>query len=205
VGLPRRRGSLTYAAYLEIEEHAEETHEFHDGEMSAMSGGSPAHAQLIMQCGIVLGRALSGHPCRAQSSAQRVRISAKHACYPDLMVVCPPLERAPDDPHAITNPSVVFEVLSPSTENFDRSGKFELYGTLPSVRHVVFVSQDRWRIEHFRRMDDGTWRYSGHGPGSKLDLDTLGVSLAIDEIYEGIENFGGPSRDAPIVVPPGLG
>lgn len=195
MGHPLRRRALSYAEYLAMEATAEETHEFHEGEIDAMSGGSPAHAQLGTRLAIVLAQALAGLPCRPQGSAQRVRISEDHAVYSDLMVVCPPLEYAADDPHAITNPSAVFEVLSPTTERFDRSGKFDLYASLPSIRHIVLVSQVEWRIEHFRRLDDGTWRYRAHGPGGTLDLDTLGAQLAIDDVYQGIEDFGGPTRE----------
>ncbi len=88
----------------------------------------------------------------------------------------------------------VFEVLSPSTEAYDRKRKFELYIGVSSIQHVVFVSWERWRIEHYRRLGDGTWRYSAHGLGGHLDLATIGAIVPIDEVYDGIEAFGGPAR-----------
>jgi Uma2 family endonuclease len=195
MGEPKSEARIGYADYLAFAETAEELYEFHDGEVYAMSGGSPAHAQLMHQLSGHVFNALRGQPCRGQGAAQRIRITKNHAVYPDLSIVCPPLEYAADDAQAIVNPTAVFEVLSPSTEAYDRKGKFELYIGVPSIQHVVLVSQERWRIEHYRRLGDGTWRYSAHGPGSAVDLDTLGVKLAIDEIYDGIEAFGGPSRD----------
>lgn len=194
MGLPKPDARLTYGEYLTFVETAPELYEFHAGEIFAMSGGSPAHAQLTNQLAVVVGIALRGKPCRGQNTAQRIQISDSHAVYPDLSVVCPPLEYAANDRQAIVNPTAVFEVLSPTTESYDRKGKFELYTGVASIRHIVLVSQERWRIEHYRRLDDGTWRYSAHGPGDALDLDTLNVRLPIDEIYDGIEDFGGPSR-----------
>jgi Uma2 family endonuclease len=185
---------LTYDEYLALEAVAEERHEFHDGEMFAMSGGSPAHARLIHQVSVELGVAMRGKRCVMTSSAQRVRLLEGRSAYPDATIVCPPLQRPPEDPDAITNPTVVVEVLSPTTEAFDRGAKFRLYRELPSVRHVVFVRQDAWRVEHYRRMEDGTWRLSDHGPGDTLLLDAVEASLAVDALYEDIEAFDGPAR-----------
>ncbi len=189
-----RKPRLSYAEYLALEATAEERHELHDGEMFAMSGGTPVHALLIQQVGAMLHLAMQGNPCRPTSSAQRVFLGDGRAAYPDAMVVCPPLQHPPEDPDAICNPSVVVEVLSPTTEAFDRGVKFGLYRRLPSLRHVLLVRQDVWRIEHFRRMDDGTWRLSEHGPGEHADLDTVGARLPVDGVFDGVEAFGGPGR-----------
>lgn len=194
MGTPREKPALDYAAYLELENASDERHAFHDGEAYAMAGGTPAHGRLIAQVSGSLYVALKGKPCMHTSSEQRVRIGEAHAVYPDAMVVCPPVVRASDDVNAITNPVVLVEVLSATTEAWDRGGKFELYRGLPSLRHVVLVRQDAWRVEHFRRMDDGTWRLSVHGPGDALALDTVDATLGIDDLYDGIEAFGGPPR-----------
>lgn len=185
---------MSYAEYLVFEATAEERHEFHHGELFAMSVGTPVHARLIGTVDAALFNALRGHPCLLQSSAQRVRLAPHRAAYADALVVCPPLQRADDDPDAITNPVVVVEVLSPSTEAYDRGEKFAAYRALASVQHVLFVSQTRWSIEHFRRGGDGSWRLSDHGPGSRVELDAIGASIAVDEVYERIEEFGGPAR-----------
>lgn len=165
----------------------------------------PAHAALIQNVSALLGNALRGRRCRPTSSAQRIRISDAHAVYPDAIVVCPPFQRAPDDPDAFTNPVVVMEVLSPSTQAWDRGGKFELYRSVPSLRHVVLVRQDAWRVEHYRRMDDGSWLLRDLGPGDAVDRDAVEARVAIDELYEGVEAFDGPARDAnPSPRPPAL-
>lgn len=185
---------MSYAEYLVFEGAAEERHEFHHGELFAMSGGTPAHARLIGTVDAALFNALRGHPCLLQSSAQRIRLTPDRAAYADALVVCPPLRHAEDDPDAITNPVVVVEVLSASTEAYDRGEKFSAYRALPSVQHVLFVSQTRWSIEHFRRSTDGSWRLSDHGPGARVELDAIGATITVDDIYERIEEFGGPTR-----------
>lgn len=182
--------AMTYADYLAFEATAEERHEFHDGELFAMSGGTPVHARLIQRVGTALDNALRGRPCLAQSSAQRVRATPTRAVYADALVVCPPLVHPDDDPDAITNPVVVVEVLSPTTEAFDRGAKFALYRALLSVQHVLFVSQGRRFIEHFRRQADGSWRLDEHAAGSVVRLEAVDAHLAVDDVYERIEDFG---------------
>jgi Uma2 family endonuclease len=184
---------MTYAEYLAIEATSEERHEFHHGVAYAMSGGTSAHAQLGMRMSGLLMNALQSRPCKSQGTAQRVRISADVAVYPDAMVVCPPLERAAEDPDAITNPRVVVEVLSPTTEAYDRGGKFALYLGVASIQHIVLVAQDQWRVEHFRRLTAGEWRYEALGPGDVLDLAGVGATLTVDAIYEDVALFGGPA------------
>jgi Uma2 family endonuclease len=192
---------MTYADYLRAEAVAEERHEFHDGEMYAMAGGSPAHARIIQQVGFVLGRGLEHAPCVPQSSAQRVYLPDGRSLYPDAMVVCPPLQHPSEDPDAITNPTVVVEVLSDSTEAYDRGRKFGYYQSIASLQHYVLVLQEAWRVEHYRRDADGRWTLTVHGPGERVDLDAVGVSIDVDELYARVELFGGPPRDTPYPPP----
>jgi len=182
-----------YKDYLAAEEVAAERHAFHNGEAFAMAAGTTLHALLATEFACLLGNALVGRPCAATSAHQRIHIDADNATYPDVAVLCPPLLRPPADPNAVSNPAVLVEVLSPSTEAWDRGGKFALYATLPSLRHYVLVSQDCWRVEHYRREGDGSWRLTVHGPGDALFLDTLEARIAVDELYAKSEAFGGPS------------
>lgn len=201
MGAPKLDTRMTYAEYLERESVSEERHEFHGGEMFAMSGGSSAHAQLGMRMSALLMMALDKRPCKSQGTAQRVRITSDVAVYPDAMVVCPPLERPPEDPDAICNPRVVVEVLSPSTQGYDRGPKFELYTSVSSIEHIVFVAQERWRVEHYRRLEDGNWYYEVLGPGDTLALNRVGANVAIDALYEDIELFGGPADPRKVSAP----
>lgn len=196
MGEPARCQELTYADYLAFEAESQERHAFHDGEMFAMAGGSPAHARLGARVAGLLDSALADRPCFASSSDQRVRIDAENAVYADAVVVCPPLVPSPTDPDAITNPTVIVEVMSPSSASWDRDGKFKLYARLASLQHYLLVAATHWEVDHFRRLADGSWRMSTHGPGDAIDLDAIGVRLAVDEVYAKIEAAGGPARTA---------
>jgi Uma2 family endonuclease len=184
----------SYADYLAAEEIAAERHAFHGGEIFAMAGGTTVHALLATEATVLLGNALVGRPCAAVTTMLRIHIDADNATYPDVAVLCPPVQRPPDDPNAVSNPIVLVEVLSPSTEAWDRGGKFALYTTLPSLRHYLLVAQDSWRVEHYRREDDNSWRLTVHGPGDHVQLDAIDVRFAVDELYTKAEAFGGPTR-----------
>ena len=172
----------TYAAYLEVERKSDVRHEFIDGDILAMSGGTPRHALLIANVTGVARSALRG-PCRAYSSDLRVRVpETARATYADVTVVCGPIETHPEDPDAVTNPSVLVEVLSPTTERDDRGEKFAQYRKLPSLRDYVLVAQEHRRVEHFRRAEGGAWTLVERGPGERVEL-SIGASLDVDEIY----------------------
>jgi Uma2 family endonuclease len=140
-----------------------------------------------MNIGGLVHAALRAGPCRGTSADLRVRIPASGlATSPDLTVVCGPFVAHPEDPDACTNPSALFEVLSASTEAYDRGEKFAHYRRLPTLREYVLVAQDRVRIEQFTRREDGGWLLREHGPGAVLRLEVLGIDLAVDEVYEGV-------------------
>lgn len=178
----------TYQDYLAIDAESDGKHEFYDGQVLAMSGGSPTHAQLATNLAIRLGSAVLGSPCRGYSSDLRVRVPASGlATYPDLSFVCGPFVAHPEDPDACTNPSVLVEVLSPSTEAYDRGEKFAHYRRLPSLQEYLLVAQDQQRIEQFSRGPDGGWLLVEHGPGAVLSLPCLNAELRVDEVYQGVE------------------
>ncbi len=186
----------THAEYLALELASNERHAFHEGEVYAMAGGTPAHALLGTNATRALGLALADKPCVATNSDQRIYLSSEHTVYADAVVVCPPLARTPADRDAITNPTLLLEVTSPTSATWDRDGKFALYRALPSLQHYVVVAHEAWQVDHFRRLPDGSWRMTSHGPGESLDLDALGVTLAVDDLYAKVEAFGGPTSDA---------
>ena len=172
---------LSYAEYLALEEKSETKHEYVNGLVYAMAGGSITHARLSMTFGRLAGNALSGR-CGVFSSDLRVRIEATgRATYPDVTIVCGKAHAADDDPHAITNPSVIVEVLSDSTEASDRGDKWAHYQRLESLREYVLVSQDEPFVEVFHR-DGDRWIYRAYREG-ELELPSLDVRLSIDELY----------------------
>ena len=119
---PARAEVVTREEYLRREQAAESRHAFHDGEIFAMAGGSSLHAVISSNALAAISRALSASPCAAASPDLRIRIDAENLTYADATVIYPPVQQAPDDPHSITNPTVVVEVLSPSTAAWDRGG-----------------------------------------------------------------------------------
>lgn len=180
----RAIAQMTYAEYLSFERASDGKHEYVNGRVYAMAGGTPEHARLAANAVRILGVALSGRPCVVFTSDARVRIEATgRSTYPDLTVVCGKLLPASDDPDAITNPTVIVEVLSETTEASDRGDKWAHYRRLPSLGDYVLVSQGTQRIEVFRREGDH-WRYSEAGPGERAQLASVGVEISVDELYE---------------------
>lgn len=174
---------MTYDEYLALERESETKHEYVNGVVYAMAGGTPEHARLASQLGILIGTALRGRPCATFSSDARIRIErTKRSTYPDLAVVCGKLERAKDDRDAITNPTVLVEVLSDTTEASDRGDKWAHYQHLASLEEYVLVSQREPRVEVFRRAEHG-WTYQAFGAGAQVALRSLDVAIDVDELY----------------------
>jgi Uma2 family endonuclease len=185
VSIPARRRSYTLMEYLEVEEMSPAIkHELVQGEIFAMAGGTIEHAALSTSISALLVARLRGGPCRAYSSDLRIRIrEANVATYADVTVVCGPVERDPASPTHATNPRVIVEVLSPSTESYDRDEKRLYYQMLPSLREYVLVAQDRRRVEVWR-LDGEAWTHSIHEAGAKAPLPSIAIELDVDEIYE---------------------
>jgi Uma2 family endonuclease len=149
---------MTYAAYLAAEEVSETRHEYLRGEVFAMAGGTPEHAALMAAISAELIVALRGRPCRVYSSELRIRIDATDmSTYPDVSVVCGELKTSTIDRNAATNPILIVEVLSDSTEAYDRGEKFSHYRRLPSLREYLLLSQHQPRIESYRKNAQGVW------------------------------------------------
>ncbi len=180
------RQRLSYAEYRAIEEAAGVKHEFVDGIAVAMSGGSLAHARLVTRVTTRLTAALADRPCEVFGSEARVLIPLfRNARYPDASVVCGDLQTDAEDPDAITNPVILVEVLSDSTEAVDRGEKFREYRALPSLRHYLLVSQKRVLVECYTRGPEGAWVLTEHGPGDSIPLPAVDAAIAVDDLYAG--------------------
>lgn len=175
---------MTYAEYLTAEATSEVRHEFLNGEVWAMAGGTPEHAALAAALIGELGAALRGKPCRVYTSDLRVRIRATGlSTYPDVTVVCGGVETAPEDPDAITNPVAVAEVLSDATEAYDRGAKAAHYRRLPSLQEYILVSQAEPLVEVYRRTEAGRWELLEGRLGDLIELRSLGVQLDVAAVY----------------------
>jgi Uma2 family endonuclease len=179
-----RRVHYTYAEYLALEEESSVRHEFLDGEIYAMAGGSPDHAALAAAViGILRGQIPPG--CRIFTSGLRVRIAATGlTTYPDAAVICGRTQRSPDDPLAVTNPVLLVEVTSPSTEEYDRGEKLRHYTGLPSVREVLIVSHRVPELTLHRSEETG-WTVRKVEAGAVLELASVAARVSVDEVYEG--------------------
>jgi Uma2 family endonuclease len=179
---PARR-RYSYEEYLAYEQDSSMKHEYVDGDILAMAGGSRRHSALASRISAALE--VSRKPgCVAFQSDQRIRILATgRATYPDVSMVCGAIEGDPADPSGatITNPTVIVEVLSPSTEHDDRGAKWQQYQTIAALQEYVLVSQTDPRIEHYRRIGDGGWEYHDVTEGT-LHLAT-GASLDLARLY----------------------
>ncbi|MCZ7681461.1 MAG: Uma2 family endonuclease [Sandaracinaceae bacterium] len=180
------RHRYSYEEYLAYERDSGLKHEYEDGEIFAMAGGSRRHNALASRVSAALEAARAAD-CVAFQSDQKVRVLATgKATYPDASIVCGPIEGDPADPsgQTVTNPTLIVEVLSPSTEEDDRGNKWLHYQLIPALREYVLVSQSRPRVEHYRRLSSGAWEYRDTGSGvvalecqAKLDLDSLYAGL----------------------------
>jgi Uma2 family endonuclease len=177
---------FTFEDYLALEADSSVKHEYFAGQVRAMSGTSPAHARLAANVLRLLGARLDGKPCQAFTSDLRIRARATGlGTYPDVSVVCGRLELDPEDAkgHTVTNPRVLFEVSSPSTDAYDRGDKLAHYQSIPSVAEVVFVAQERCEVEVVRRESDGTWSRHVFGEQDALTLTSLDCELPVALIY----------------------
>lgn len=164
-------------------------HEFLAGQIFAMAGGTREHGARSAAVIAALSAELRGKPCRVYTSDVRIRVAATGLdTYPDVSVVCGHAEHDTEDKNALTNPTLLVEVLSPSTEEYDRGEKLEHYQRLDSLQEAVFISHSTEAIEVCRRTDSDSagsgWISSSAGPGETVELRSLGSTLVVDEIFD---------------------
>lgn len=171
--------------FLARERASVEKHELLNGRMIAMAGASPRHVALVTNLAAALTSQLRGRGCRAFASDLRVHVPATGLyTYPDISVVCGEVERAGKDAATIVNPVVLVEVLSESTEAYDRGAKFAHYRSIAALRSHVLVDQMEPRIERYDRMDDGDWRlHDVVGVDAVLELPALGIGVLLGDVY----------------------
>jgi Uma2 family endonuclease len=175
---------LSFEQFLEWEEAQPSRHEFHAGEVFAMAGGTEQHSFLAIRSAIQLGNRLPSR-CRIHGSDMLVRVEATDSgVYPDVSVVCGKPQFHQDNPRALTNPVLIIEVLSPSTRQYDLSGKFDLYRTIPSLREYLAIDSVRVEARLFQRQSDESWVlrvYEGIDAVIPLQLGPMNFELR--ELY----------------------
>ena len=180
---------LSVEEYLFSEQNAKIRHEFVAGQIYAMAGASEAHNLIVTNLVAILRPHLRGSTCRAFVSDMKVKVRVQKAdifYYPDLFITC---NRDDDEKYFKTNPSLIVEVLSDSTESIDRREKRINYQTIDSLKEYVLISQDEIKIEIYRKDDRGNWAIKTIGKDDDLLLDAVGLTLPMSDIYEDVFSF----------------
>lgn len=181
---------MTVEEYLALERSSEERYEYIDGRVHLMAGGTTTHGALGLAVGSIFRALLRGGSCRVYPSDVRVRISPTRYVYPDVSVSCD--ERDRRQVEEVRAPRVIVEVLSPSTEGYDRGDKSGYYRACPTIEEYLLVNARRAEIELYRR-SGGFWALHTFGPNDEIELMSLGIRFPVSEVYEGIDL---PAKDA---------
>ncbi len=189
MGLPALVKKFTPAEYLTLERSASYRSEYFQGEIFAMAGGSPRHSLIQTNLTAELRQALKGARCTAYNSDLRILVHPTGLyTYPDASIVCGPLELADGQQDVVLNPTVLFEVLSDSTEAYDRGQKFGHYRQIESLREYVLVSQSEVLVERYQRNPDNTWTLTeSRGIDAQLSLNSVGITIPLLEIYDKVD------------------
>ena len=180
--------ALTEAEYLTFEETAALRHEYVGSEAYAMSGGSQRHNRISINTASLLLARLAGKPCQVFMSDMKLRVARDCAYYyPDVVATCSEQAKVANEAQVVSDPVLVIEVLSPSTEATDRREKLHAYRHLPSLREYVLISQDRQQVEIYRRQGDLGWLFITYEPGDTVEFAAVGVTLQISDLYAGTD------------------
>ena len=175
--------------YLEMENAANEKHEYYKGEIFAMSGARLAHNVVTRNLMISLGNKLKGHPCQPFGSDLRIHIEKNTLfTYPDLSIICGDPESLNNDKMNFLNPTVIIEVASPATRDYDRGEKFKLYRDIPTLKEYILIDPLAIGIEAFFINNTGNWELKDYNDiDQNLELSSIQVAVELKEIYEGTE------------------
>jgi len=184
-----RKKLYTPEEYLAMDSRSEIRHEFINGEIYDMSGATLKHNQLTLNLVYVLRNALAKKPCSVYATDLRLRIKRANAyTYPDVMIICGKVEFDTGRDDVVTNPTVIFEVLSDSTSTYDHTRKFAIYRKLPALQEYVLVDQHRAFVERFQRTEGGLWVYEGYeNLEDVLQLQSVEIEIPLQAIYEDME------------------
>jgi Uma2 family endonuclease len=183
MGVPLQKLSL--AEFLAWENAQPEKHEFHRGEVFAMVGGRRSHGRAILNFASSLLFALKGSPCQVFADSMKVQVADDTVLYPDIFVTCDKVDLATDQ--IFRSPLLVIEVLSPSTQAYDRSQKFALYRRLASLQEYVLVDPETRRVEAFRRTADNQWLFVDMSAEAAIRLASIDHAIPLADVFDGID------------------
>jgi Uma2 family endonuclease len=181
--------TYTAEAYLALEVDSDQRHEYRHGEIILMTGGTPAHNEICRMLVFLLTAELRRQPYSIFVTDQRLWIPEPNQyTYPDVMVTPRPAALQPDRKDTVMPPILVAEVLSDSTEKYDRGEKFEAYRTIPTFQEYLLIAQDKPHVEHYTKQAENQWLFSEYRDLSQtFEVRSLGVAIALAELYEAIE------------------
>lgn len=186
----RKLDNLTVTEYIEVERETQTKYEYHDGSIFAMSGGTIEHGLISGNIfgEIKFGLRSKGGDCTALNSEVKLFIKPLNKyVYPDVMVVCGEIEKSNDEADAVVNPTVIVEVLSKTTESYDRGDKFFIYRQIETLREYILIDQYKPQIEVFRREAD-LWNIQRvTGLDQALEISSLGITVSLKNIYENVD------------------
>jgi len=180
---------ISIEAYLEMENAALEKHEYYQGEVFAMSGAKVPHNRITSNLLAELGMRLKGKKCRPYNSDQRIHIPSNTLfTYPDISIVCGEVITLNDDEYNVLNPTVIIEVLSKSTKNYDRGEKFKLYRDIPTLKEYILVDSQSIHIEAFRMNKNNHWELEEYNAiDTALEVKAINENILLNEIYDGVK------------------
>jgi Uma2 family endonuclease len=177
---------FTPEEYFNWEEKQLERHELIDGEVYAMSGGTKNHSRIALKFGSLLDSHLANSGCETANSDLKVKIvNSTNYTYPDVSVTCD--DRDKTTTKYITYPCLIIEVLSDSTEAYDRGGKFRMYRQNPIFQDYVLVNSEKIEIDLYHKTESGSWEIINYQAGDKIELKSVNLTFPIERIYEGID------------------
>lgn len=178
---------LSIEEYLQFEKESIDKHEYYLGEIFAMSGGSNKHVKIHSNLFIAFGSLLRGKSCQPYGSDLRIHIPQNSLfTYPDLAIICNDLISSDIDEDSFIQPAIIFEILSPSTRQYDRGEKFRLYRAIPGLKEYILIDSESINIEAFRINEKGFWELHEYKSiNDQLALPSLSIAISIHEIYEG--------------------
>jgi Uma2 family endonuclease len=181
----------TVDEYLAFEEESEIRHELYDGEIFAMSGASPRHNQISWNVVGALAPQIRRGPCRGFAADMRVKIPTTGLyTYPDAGVICGDPQYTDEQPRSLLNPTMIVEILSATSQDFDRGRKFAHYRTIPSLQIYLVVDQGAVHVERYTRQPDGQWiLYETDDVTETVELPAIGASLALSDVYERVDDL----------------
>ena len=182
------RKTFTESEYLELERKADFKSEYYNGEIFAMAGATLIHNKIVSNSIFLFNQFLKDKPCKVYPSDLRHRIEKSGLyTYPDITIVCGKTELLDNKFDTLKNPTVLIEVLSDSTEKYDRGQKFSFYREIPSLKEYILVSSKTVKIEKFKRLEDGNYLYIESNEHQPFPIDSINMNLNLEDVYNKID------------------